>query len=354
MSSDMRIVPIRIKKEGCVYCGFVRSSSNDFLDGFYQNDYILNNENLDPLHIYKGKRFKRSNIIYDWIINSLSKDIDFISSYESVIEIGCGSGNLLERFKGKKLLGIEPNKDSHEICSKKFPSKNIFFEGLSENTKFDLVISVCVIEHTVNPSLFLEKCKNIVSDNGYIVLILPIQDLKSYDPFFLDHLHHFSKNHILNLLDSVNLQCVNYDLGYKCIEDQGIFIIKKNEKSNKIKLEKFYNKNFKYGESIINKTNTFLNKQSKSNKRIIAFGYGERSFFLQAYSNLDKQVKFYIDDIKKNNALVKSFEQFSEEVYPDEDLAVLLLINPHYNKSIIDLFDKYKNKIFFNPFENDK
>ena len=52
--------------------------------------------------------------------------------------------------------------------------------------------------------------------------------------------------------------------------------------------------------------------------------------------------------------LVKSFEQFSDEVYPDEDLAVLLLINPHYNKSITDLFDKYKNKIFFNPFDNDK
>jgi len=354
MSSDMRILPLEINKEGCTYCGFVRSTSIDFLEGFYQNDYSLNNENLDPIQIYNGQKFQRSEIIFDWIMDFLSKDTAFMSSYESVIEIGCGSGNLLERFKSKKLFGIEPNKSSFEICSQKFPSKNIFFEELSENTKFDLIISVCVIEHTLNPLSFLEKCKNILADDGYIILILPIQDLKSYDPFFLDHLHHFSKNHIIKLLNSLNLHCVNSKLGYKCIEDQGVFFIKKTGQLITNNLDKFYNENFEYGKSLIEKTNTFLDKQSKSNKRIVAFGYGERSFFLQAYAHLDKHIEFYIDDIKKNNTVVKSFNQFSEEIDFDETLVVLLLINPHYNKSIVDLFKMYKSIIFFNPFEDGK
>jgi len=354
MSSDMRILPIEIKKEGCTYCGFVRSTSTEFLEGFYKNDYTLNNENLDPIQIYKGQKFKRSELIFDWIMDFISKDKVFMSSFDSVIEIGCGSGNLLERFKRKKLFGIEPNKTSFDICSQKFPSENILFEELSEKIKFDLVISVCVIEHTINPLLFLEKCKNILADEGYIVLILPIQDLKSYDPFFLDHLHHFSRNHIINLLDTLNLQCVNSELGYKCIEDQGVFFIKKRDQLTANNLERFKNKNFEYGKSIINKTNIFLEKQMVLNKKIIAFGYGERSFFLQAYAQLENYIEFYIDDVKTNKYSVKSFSQFSNEVDFDESLIILLLINPHYNKFIIDKFSVYNDIIFLNPFEYEK
>jgi 2-polyprenyl-3-methyl-5-hydroxy-6-metoxy-1,4-benzoquinol methylase len=46
-------------------------------------------------------------------------------------------------------------------------------EQIKSNEKFDLIILSHVLEHLLNPSVFLKKIKSILSDNGILYIEVP-------------------------------------------------------------------------------------------------------------------------------------------------------------------------------------
>jgi SAM-dependent methyltransferase len=102
---------------------------------------------------------------------------------ESVLDVGCGDGSDLDLFRnvfGPKLktFGIEPSNVAAELARRRghlvetglFPGK--FFD----NQKFDIIWSKHVIEHVASPQKFLENCRELLGEDGIIILDTPNTD----------------------------------------------------------------------------------------------------------------------------------------------------------------------------------
>jgi 2-polyprenyl-3-methyl-5-hydroxy-6-metoxy-1,4-benzoquinol methylase len=86
-----------------------------------------------------------------------------------MIEIGCGQGFLLEKFKIQNKYGIEPSIKASGIASQTMQIRNIGFEEINNIEIYDFVFSYCVIEHVENPKVFLDKANLILNGGGLCV-----------------------------------------------------------------------------------------------------------------------------------------------------------------------------------------
>lgn len=102
--------------------------------------------------------------------------IDLANS--NILEIGCGYGWLLEKFRGaKKLYGIDISHHAVEIAAKRNP-EFIFRQGnvelpISVKEKFDLVLAINVIEHLLDPEAAVESLAQLSKSGTIAIVHLP-------------------------------------------------------------------------------------------------------------------------------------------------------------------------------------
>jgi len=109
-----------------------------------------------------------------------SKILDCIKDSENICEIGCGSANILKHHPGiaQKYTGLDFSEILLNENSLKFPdarftaieTANYFPE---EDSRFDLVFSVFVLEHVTRPAVFLDECKRILKPGGKLIILCP-------------------------------------------------------------------------------------------------------------------------------------------------------------------------------------
>lgn len=151
----------------CIECRFNECNplpNEEDLAEYYNKNYSVSLEN------YESKIIKLRN-----------KDIGSIISkvnFESVLELGCSYGEVLNTFRkyGKeKIVGIEISENARKIVSEKgllvYKSINELLEN-SPIKEFDLVISWHVIEHLTIGELCGEILP-LVKPNGYIFFVTP-------------------------------------------------------------------------------------------------------------------------------------------------------------------------------------
>mgnify|MGYP003881789771 CR=1 FL=1 len=100
-----------------------------------------------------------------------------------VLEIGCGSGELLNYFYkiGKfDVVGIEQNNYICEYAKEKYGlgiiNADIEEYDLGEKKKYDLVLMQHVLEHLKDPITVIKKIHKSLKENGYLVLWIPFFD----------------------------------------------------------------------------------------------------------------------------------------------------------------------------------
>jgi len=345
MSSDVQIVDLAIQKEECTKCGTVRSAHTKYLDDFYEKYYRLNAANIDPFYVYNNVPTPKSGMHYEWISRLIG---DKLKSCENMIEVGCGSGNLLSLFPVKEKYGIEPGLEAAAHAAKIASIRNIGYELIPGEEKYDFILSSCVIEHTIDPNDFLKKIHSISALDSVIVIGLPFQDTESFDVFFLDHLHHFTSGQFKHLCHKNGFKIVNYEIGYKCITTIGYFILQKMEEPAELQdIEFEKNTNFYTSSQWLKNINNFIAK--KNNSKIAIFGFGETSFFFQTYSCLKERLNYFVDDIKAGTqSNVFTIKEAIDEGLTNSTL--ILLTNPHYHSFIKQKFDGVENLNFFSPF----
>ena len=104
--------------------------------------------------------------------------VDNIEDGTSVLDIGCGNGavDYSVAQKAKKVIGIDINKNSILLASKKFSKENIeYIHGdalkYNFNEKFDYIILSNVLEHIQNRIPFLNNVKNF---GKYFLIRVPM------------------------------------------------------------------------------------------------------------------------------------------------------------------------------------
>tara|TARA_B100000686_G_C16754058_1_gene954311 strand:- start:599 stop:1420 length:822 start_codon:yes stop_codon:yes gene_type:complete len=136
---------------------------------------------------------KDKNLLDDLVNEAIfgySEIKDFIknNNVKSLLEIGCGTGILLNELKKEfpliKMIGLEPMKSGYEKYKdmkilNSFSNFEIIendIENLSINLKFDLIFSVNVLEHVNNWQKYLLKSSKYLDIGGTNIVLCPNYD----------------------------------------------------------------------------------------------------------------------------------------------------------------------------------
>ncbi|MEI7695718.1 MAG: methyltransferase domain-containing protein [Chlorobium sp.] len=143
--------------------------------------------------------------------------------FERILEFGSNDGYLINllKSKGNKLLGIDPAVKVESL------TENVkLIKGTIEQVDFmaelgappDLVISQHTMEHLENPKEAISVLFEKVNEGCMFLLEFPCLDplLEKYrfDQIFHQHIHYFSVNSALKLLDEIGAELVDYTFNY--------------------------------------------------------------------------------------------------------------------------------------------
>lgn len=126
---------------------------------------------------------------------------------QSVLDIGCGNGFLLDilRKRGKKILGIEPLSEMIALANQHFPGLPIY-KGLAEDldkilpNRVDTIILTDVLEHIKDDQTQLKKIHDRLNPRGQLILVVPAYPfLYGKKDRNLGHFRRYSKSGLMKL-----------------------------------------------------------------------------------------------------------------------------------------------------------
>jgi 2-polyprenyl-3-methyl-5-hydroxy-6-metoxy-1,4-benzoquinol methylase len=149
-----------------------------------------------------------------------------------ILEVGCGAGCTLRKLKvlGKanEIVGIEINQNATVDISNSLDRLHIgdietMYLPYTEKY-FDYILLPDVLEHLIDPSDVLQKCKNLLKDGGYVIATFPnlkhfsvllklilLDEFRYTDTGILDrsHLRFFTKKEILRMFKDEQLEVID-------------------------------------------------------------------------------------------------------------------------------------------------
>jgi methionine biosynthesis protein MetW len=165
-------------------------------------------------------------------LKSVMSMIKIQNKNSMVLDVGCGEGTLgmllREKYKDIYTIGCDISEKSvflsrgfydkiYQVDIEKDNLKNIVGE-----MKYDYIICVEVLEHLIHPEVALLKCKELLSEDGFLIVSFPniawwkyrLMLLKGHFPedtrlyHHAEHLHDFTLHSFTRLLNEVELNIV--------------------------------------------------------------------------------------------------------------------------------------------------
>lgn len=112
---------------------------------------------------------------------SIQKLIQVASTYDSVLDIGCGNGTLIKKIRAERKLGIDACLKAIKDAGKSTKVNTSFMcrdlanlDSMVEPKSFDCVIGVDIIEHFVKEDAIklIKMCEDIATKR--IVFFIPV------------------------------------------------------------------------------------------------------------------------------------------------------------------------------------
>lgn len=121
-------------------------------------------------------------------VNAIVKLMD-INKEASVLEIGCGAGNVIEKINSGKLFGVDISPFLLNKAKQKLDKRVYLFQGDAQNLpcKEDVFMQVVcseVLEHLLSPSEAIHEMARILEPRGVAIISVPnevwINRIKSF------------------------------------------------------------------------------------------------------------------------------------------------------------------------------
>lgn len=140
----------------------------------------------------------------------------------SILEIGCGTGDIIASLNPKYGVGVDISKNMIEIAKKKHNEKNLNFkidnaENLITKEKFDIIFMVDVVEHLEDLDKVIKSLKKCMHKDSILLITTanplwsPVLDLAEKLKMKMEEGPHnwISKKHVKKVLNSNNLKVMN-------------------------------------------------------------------------------------------------------------------------------------------------
>ncbi|MEJ1935980.1 class I SAM-dependent methyltransferase, partial [Nostoc sp. NIES-2111] len=307
-------MPSAVHKVACDGCGLIRNrEALHQVDAseFYSTNYALNTSKGEEHQFFVGGiPIPRSKVVFDWIADLLPRH------FTSILEIGCGEGNVLARFRegyqGVQLAGIEGSEPAAAIARTKGldVSTGLVLPGQPSLPKADVVFSYGVLEHVEDVNYFLDVVRAACGSDGITIIGTPIMDEGGYDIFFADHVWHFHELHLVRLLENRGFQIL--DIRTRHPVNSGFALVSAKPSSSfhevtplavSVSLTSLANERDRWllnFESLNNKLEPLMGRP------IAVYGAGEVMSLLMAYTRLgDCQIKVFFDEDSGKIGLTK-------------------------------------------------
>ena len=145
-----------------------------------------------------------------------------LNKHSNVLDVGCAVGTFLNALRKKydcQIHGVDFKSDLNFPDFDKINFKcGLFYEQDFANTKFDLITMWHFLEHCYEPKKSLLKARDILSDNGRLIIEVPRLDSLTFKVFknkwpgvqAPQHTVLFDKNTFLNLAEDAGYEVVEY------------------------------------------------------------------------------------------------------------------------------------------------
>lgn len=154
---------------------------------------------------------------YREMVDGLTMWLD-VNKKRRVLDVGCGNGDFLERmrFLDWDAVGLETDPVSRQLARNK--GIEVLDTGLLElerqATPFDVITMSHVVEHLPDPLAYLKKCRELLGEQGQLVILTPnVLSLshKKYREFWVDldpprHLYHFSPSNLSAMVQTAGFR----------------------------------------------------------------------------------------------------------------------------------------------------
>lgn len=232
--ADHSISKETFQLEKCKDCEFVftnpRPSAQNIGPYYDSGAYISHHAQSSGIipTIYRAIR-NRQFVYKEKILRS------FLPKAESILDIGCGTGDFLSYMKqrGAEVQGVEPDADARNLANSK--GINVIEPGqlASLNKKFRIITMWHVLEHVHLLKERMEQFETLLEEGGIIIIAVP--NLKSFDAAYYGpywaaydvprHLYHFSHKNMNQLFSNYGFKEVGcfpmyYDAYYVSMKSE--------------------------------------------------------------------------------------------------------------------------------------
>lgn len=339
LRSDRTLVGHPLVKEECGACGLVRGCldlEQLALEEEYRHSYDLS----QPEHQFFTDQgpIARSAVFCDWLVESLGNE--FWASRTSVLEVGAGAGHVLEqfthRFPAVSFQGIEMSADAAMQAQRLGRAVRARTVEELQGRSYDCIFAIAVIEHVPSPTAFIKELKQLLTPDGYLVLVQPCQDVFSNDLFFVDHLHHFASQHVSCYAPKCGFVERKRMVGHPLMPNYSLHAWQRDGDLSKHSIEPMRTHCRSSAEALLSDMEQ-LDRALAEHDRLAVFGLNEGYWIARAYSRLQEaNIVCGLDDHwdKPEYAELPFPVMRAEEADREAIDAVLLTLAPMYYPQI--------------------
>jgi len=205
----------------CPCCGFVQRITDDaFLRDCeaiyksYEVYYQAGGEEQKVFEQSRGLSMSRS----ESILAQLLKENKLPSS-GTLLDFGCGNGNLLKSFSKHcsqwSLSGLEFDEKNRSAVEAIAHVDQFYSCDLTEvPVRFDLISMIHCLEHISDPGRFLQRVKEKLNRNGMVLIQIPDYTQNPFDLVIADHCTHFDVCAIRHLLERCGFEPIVVSTGF--------------------------------------------------------------------------------------------------------------------------------------------
>lgn len=198
VTSDSRIWPVGGSLAVCQACETVQKPytpefAKDAAKIYETYQLFFQSSGKEQKLFTGGQAIPRSELLYRQLLPHLVASMPL-----TVLDIGCGMGNLLEtlhRYRPEwKLYGADLH-ETHRARIESIGGVEAFFSGeiAGIKGKFDVIFLSHVLEHIATPVAFLKQVQALLNPKGMLIVLVPDATQNPFDILVADHCLHFSK-----------------------------------------------------------------------------------------------------------------------------------------------------------------